>query len=52
MVRNSISFIGEFEPNFNLKIIILNYTNDFSWKNGPNILKKTNSKSPYIYDKF
>ncbi len=52
MVRSSISFIGEFVPNFNLKIIILNFTNDFSWKNGPNISKKTNFKSPDIYDKF
>jgi hypothetical protein len=28
----SISFIGEFLPNFDLKNMISTYTKDFSWK--------------------
>jgi hypothetical protein len=36
---NSISSTGEFSPNFDLKIMISTYTNDFSWKKMTQIRK-------------
>jgi hypothetical protein len=35
-VKSSVSFTGEFSPNFDLKNMISPYTKDFSWKKNPN----------------
>jgi hypothetical protein len=55
LLSPSISFTGEFSPNFHLENIIWTYTKDFSWKekaqNSPDFEEK-NSKSPDFYDKF
>ncbi len=32
LLSPSVSFTGEFAPNFHLKDMILTYTKDFSWK--------------------
>jgi hypothetical protein len=52
-----VLLLGEFSPNFNLKILILIYTYKgfFHGKNDPNLPDfggKKNSKSPDFYNKF
>jgi hypothetical protein len=47
-------FFGEISPNFDLKNMILSYTNEFPWKKWPKFARfpKRNSKSSDFYDKF
>jgi hypothetical protein len=45
--------LGELLPNFDLKKLFLNYEQDFSWKNAPNLVYfEKKSKSYIIYYKF